>query len=86
VRLSIQYIPTWLATEILQEIPYDNSVDVYSFGVIMYEMFTRTPFFGESAFATDIAEKVLEGKRPPIPESVFQSGRLSSRPAGIKKR
>ncbi|KAH0795886.1 TKL family protein kinase [Histomonas meleagridis] len=58
----------WMAPEIL--IPggeYDTSVDVYAYGIILYEMCSRK-FPYEGCKQVQIAAKVLQGERPEIPE------------------
>jgi len=62
--------PTWLAPETLQRRPYYTAADVYSFGVILYEIATRKEFFGEERFFSQIEKNVLSGNRPDIPPSV----------------
>ncbi|CAH8494999.1 unnamed protein product [Heterobilharzia americana] len=41
-RHTVVGSPFWMAPEMLAGQPYDNSVDVYSFGVIMCQLFTRS--------------------------------------------
>jgi len=61
--------PVWLAPEVLRNIdPADpTKIDVYSFGVILYEIATRTAFFGEISFMGVVEDKILAGERPTIP-------------------
>jgi len=60
--------PAYMAPELLRQGAYNESVDVYAFGVMLNEMLARmVPFDGCSPF--DIKEKVLAGERPPIPLS-----------------
>ncbi|EPS61404.1 hypothetical protein M569_13392, partial [Genlisea aurea] len=59
----------WMAPEMIKERPYDRKVDVYSFGIVLWELTTALlPFQGmtpvQAAFA--VAEK---RERPPLPES-----------------
>eukprot|EP01127_Copromyxa_protea_P006689 TRINITY_DN16691_c0_g1_i1.p1 TRINITY_DN16691_c0_g1~~TRINITY_DN16691_c0_g1_i1.p1 ORF type:complete len:881 (+),score=201.47 TRINITY_DN16691_c0_g1_i1:168-2645(+) len=58
--------PVWLAPEILIGLPYTFSNEVYAFGVIMFEILQRTEFFGELSFLSELAELVMDGKRPEI--------------------
>ena len=61
--------PTWTAPEMLSKKKYNSKVDVYSFGVILWEMSTRGIFFGEIKFMSELEEMVRGGKRPEIPQS-----------------
>ncbi|XVF75248.1 hypothetical protein PTKIN_Ptkin13bG0172400 [Pterospermum kingtungense] len=59
----------WTAPEMIKEKPYTRKVDVYSFGIVLWELTTALlPFQGmtpvQAAFA--VAEK---NERPPLPES-----------------
>lgn len=58
--------PTWLAPEILLQKPYHTAADVYSFGVILYEISTRKRYFGEERFFSEIERRVVVGERPDI--------------------
>lgn len=60
--------PVWLAPEVLREEEYTEKADVYSFGVILYELLTRQQYFGDFKFLSDIEEKIIAGHRPAIPE------------------
>jgi len=57
----------WIAPEIFDgDGTYTNAVDVYSYGLILYELVTQcTPFKDYKTF--EIPRKVLEGVRPEIP-------------------
>jgi len=77
--------PVWVAPEVLKgenmiskaDLP---KTDVYSFGVILWEIVTRAEFFGEEKFMSNIEEKVMNGERPPIPiECPFELSTLISR-------
>ena len=60
----------WMAPELFQQSDYSfytNSVDVYSFAIVFWEIITRQqPYQGTSSF--QIPVKVIEGSRPPIPD------------------
>jgi len=58
--------PVWLAPEVLKNIPYDERVDTYAYGVILYELVEREQFFGSTLFFSDIQDYVCAGKRPVI--------------------
>jgi serine/threonine protein kinase len=56
----------WAAPELIRSTHYDNKIDVYSYGMVLYEMLCdRMPFQG-----FDLAEcerEVVAGKRPELP-------------------
>ncbi|XP_047317133.1 serine/threonine/tyrosine-protein kinase HT1 isoform X2 [Impatiens glandulifera] len=59
----------WMAPEMIKEKPYTRKVDVYSFGIVLWELTTALlPFQGmtpvQAAFA--VSEK---NERPPLPSS-----------------
>lgn len=59
--------PAWTAPEIVRMEQYDEKVDVYSFGIVMWELITREePYDGQGG--VQIAYAAAEqGLRPPIP-------------------
>ncbi|MDP2436624.1 MAG: protein kinase, partial [archaeon] len=62
---------SYCAPEILLGKPYTVSVDVYSFGIVMWEILTRdVPFTGMTAAA--LREAVTKGKRPPISQAMLE--------------
>jgi len=68
--------PIWLPPEILEKKSYDEKVDVYAFGVIMWEIATGKDFFGEISFMAELEKMIIRGDRPPIPPEtpeVFQA-------------
>jgi hypothetical protein len=62
--------PAWLAPEILLKEVYGLESDVYSFGMIMWEMITRKPLEQviNASFAYQTADFIMNGYRPPIPD------------------
>jgi len=64
--------PEWMAPEIMEGLPYNQKVDVYSFGIVMCELVSReTPFTGvlSTADPIEIIEAVLEdGVIPRVPD------------------
>lgn len=61
--------PFWTAPEILAQLPFDTSVDVYSFGVILWNLLSRKAMFEEMMpFTEDVSRAIRGGKRPPIPQ------------------
>ena len=63
--------PVWLAPEILKNLPYDQSVDTYAFGVILYELLARQNFLGDSQFMSELEKRVLAGERPELPPDML---------------
>lgn len=55
-----------MAPELFDERPYSAKVDVYAFGVLLNEMFTRERPFGELQEPSAIRAKVLDGGRPDL--------------------
>jgi serine/threonine protein kinase/GTPase SAR1 family protein len=64
--------PVWLAPEVLERKPYTEKVDVYAFGVIMWEIATQTDFFGDLSFMSELERRIIDGERPALP--AFPSG------------
>ncbi|KAJ3679897.1 hypothetical protein LUZ60_016175 [Juncus effusus] len=57
----------WMAPEMIQHKPYDKKVDVYSFGIVLWELVTgRVPFENMTAVQAAFAV-VNKGARPIIP-------------------
>jgi hypothetical protein len=69
--LTLGMVGTWqyMAPEILNESgKYDEKCDVYSFGIMMHEIFTLSKPYATSEFQSQftIATKILNGQRPEI--------------------
>lgn len=61
--------PYYFSPELCQSKPYNNKSDVWSLGVILYEMCTlNRPFNAKSL--RDLLKKILVGQYDPIPETV----------------
>ena len=53
--------PDFMAPEIVMENPYDQSVDWWAFGVLLYEMLVgRAPFYGKTE--ADLFKTILYGE------------------------
>jgi len=68
-----EYIPVkWMAPESLQENTYSKKTDVYSYGVVIWEIVTRqVPWRGINMKV--ILEKTIKGERLPIPSDCPKS-------------
>lgn len=51
--------PVWLAPEVMANKIYTVKADVYSLGVILWELLTRQPFFGEIRFMSQLEDMVI---------------------------
>merc|ERR1712107_538830 len=59
----------WMAPEILSNARYNTKADIYSFGLIAWEVFAEQRFFEDLKFDHQVSEAVTKGTRPPIPEN-----------------
>jgi serine/threonine protein kinase len=58
--------PAYMAPELLQNRTYNRSVDVYAYGMLLWELFSyEVPYQGLEL--ADIRDVVLSGERPAIP-------------------
>ena len=68
----------WMAPELFQMKPYDFSTDIYSYGMILYELYTEDePFFELSD--SEIINKVVKNERPPLPDNKSEISNLIQR-------
>jgi serine/threonine protein kinase len=62
---------SWLAPEVMKKRQYTEKVDVYSFGIILWELYTRQMPFEEFKqlyqFDAQLEEEIKRGLRPSIP-------------------
>lgn len=84
-RLTVSRVdnPYWLAPEVMSvnaadptNRRYNKESDVYSLGVILYEICYRRPFFEEVKFDTQVIQLVQQGRRPETPPTVGIRGEL----------
>ena len=67
----IQGTLPYLAPEILRSNPHSEQSDLWSFGVLLYEMLTGSlPFTGKSPF--ELASAILESPVPPLPARISE--------------
>jgi len=65
--------PQWMAPEVLRNDPYDHKADVYSFGIVLWEMATReVPYDGLNPMQVGM-KVLLEDIRPLLPSYVLAS-------------
>jgi serine/threonine protein kinase len=62
--------PCYMAPEMYEDVEYDFKVDVFSFGLIAYEIVAGQPFFSRNLRPEQIMKKVLSDWRPSFPEHV----------------
>ena len=59
----------WMAPEIYTDLKASKASDMYSFGIVVWELWTcEIPFDGQTP--TQIMWNVFNGERPPIPDKV----------------
>jgi len=58
--------PIWLAPEIMIGGEFTEAADVYSYGVILWEILHRKQPWEDIRFINEIEQKVKKGERPPI--------------------
>ena len=64
----------WMAPEVLRAKPYCESADVYSLGIVVYELVTGLlPY--ESLAPCDVIMAVVSGSRPAITPAVSRAQR-----------
>ncbi|XP_062509749.1 uncharacterized protein LOC134185881 [Corticium candelabrum] len=68
-QMSVLDIGTvrWRAPELCERKAYSTAVDVYSFGIVMWEIWTGELPFGEYRFDYQVDDAVSAGGRPHIP-------------------
>ena len=74
VLTSIKGTPLYMAPELVKEKPYDHTVDLWSLGVILYELFVGQPPFYTNSIYTLINHIIKDPvKFPPNMSPSFQS-------------
>jgi len=59
--------PRWNAPEVLDGDSYSEKVDVYSFGIVMWELIARKLPFEEITKQSELEDHIIEGNRPLVP-------------------
>jgi len=66
--------PLWMAPEVLMNKEYDSKADVYSFGIVLWEILTGKDPWNEINSLLELVDAVcLEHKRPVLPPNIPQS-------------
>lgn len=63
----------YIAPEVLRGQPYTQAADIYSFGMVTYEIFTGLPPFYDMAHGEQLASKICQGLRPSLDVKLPQS-------------
>ena len=59
---------SYMAPDVIESNSYNEKVDVYSFGLIVWEMLERRSPFPDAMQAVDVVMLVKDGKRPEFSE------------------
>ena len=66
---SVPGTPLWMAPEVLQGKPFDASSDIYSFGIVLWEIYTKEDVYPEfSSFGQFKRAICTRHHRPTVPE------------------
>eukprot|EP01116_Phalansterium_solitarium_P021849 TRINITY_DN697_c0_g2_i2.p1 TRINITY_DN697_c0_g2~~TRINITY_DN697_c0_g2_i2.p1 ORF type:complete len:514 (-),score=132.79 TRINITY_DN697_c0_g2_i2:155-1696(-) len=64
--------PLWMSPEIMLGKPFNEKCDVYSFGIILWQMLTRKePFSNHTSFQEFRRAVCRDNERPPIPDGTL---------------
>lgn len=65
-----EHNPSYMAPEMLSGGPYKSKVDIFAYGMIVYQLISEKPPFEPSVSFHQIKKFILAGKRPKIPDNV----------------
>jgi serine/threonine protein kinase len=66
--------PLWMSPEVLQGKDLNEKVDIYSYGIVLWEMLTgEEPFTDHDSYNAFVQAVCIEKERPPIPEDMHAS-------------
>ena len=66
----IEGVLPYIAPEVLRKFPYTKKSDVYSIGIIMWELATGKRPFSNEKHDSILAVSIVNGDRPPISEDI----------------
>jgi len=67
---TIYGLMPYMAPEVLKGEPYTQKSDIYSLGMVLYELITGLPPYAEQAHDVNLALMILQGIRPQFPKQV----------------
>lgn len=78
-KLQRKYVdnPTWLAPELINQLPYDEKVDIYGLGCVIYEAGTGELMWHHIPWIAEIEDSIALGKTPPLSSTLFPSELLT---------
>lgn len=59
--------PTWLAPEVLKDEPFTEKIDIYAFGIILWELASGKDFMGKYGLRK-LRSRIIAGEREQIPD------------------
>lgn len=68
-RNSFMGTPYWMAPEIIEASQYDTAVDIWSLGIVAFELITGSPPY-RKLHPTEAMVKIVKFGAPPLPQSV----------------
>ena len=84
VLTSIKGTPLYMSPELVQELPYDHRADLWSLGIILFELFVgQPPFYTNNIYSLISLIVQQDVQYPPTMSSSFRSflsGLLTKRP------
>ena len=57
----------WTAPEVLKGLDYSESADIYGFGIVIWELYTRMVPYDQCTFDSHVEDLILEGTLPDLP-------------------